>query len=429
MPKNFIDYSNTVIYKIYCKDNNITDIYIGHTTNFVKRKYQHKIMSSSSKQLKIYEAIQNNGGWNNWNMIEIATYNCKDSTEARIREQEHCDLLKPSLNLINPISNNKYFVKEIDPIEEADLKNTYYCEPCKYSCCKKYNWDRHISTIKHKKIFKGDKLASKLAKNEQSIFKDACLINNSKYTCENCNKGYNSRNGIWKHKKTGCPNNEEKDNTKEPNNTTKQKNNILDKELIMMLIKENSEFKNMMIKVMENGTNNTTHINSHNKAFNINLFLNETCKDAMNITDFVNSIQLNLEDLENTGRRGYIEGISNIILKNLNNIEQHLRPLHCSDLKREVLYIKDNNKWEKETNDKPILTKAIKNIANENIKQIRFWKDKHPDCTSADSRKNDLYLKIVSNSMNGLTEEEGKKNINKIISNVAKETTIQKDIF
>jgi hypothetical protein len=197
----------------------------------------------------------------------------------------------------------------------------------------------------------------------------------------------------------------------------------------MMLIKDNSELKHMMMKVLENGTHNTTnntHTNSHNKAFNLNFFLNETCKDAMNISDFVSSIKLNLEDLENTGRQGYIEGISNIIVKNLNNLEQHYRPLHCSDLKREVLYIKENDEWTKETNDKPILTKAIKIIANENIKQIQNWKAKNPDCTYSDSRKNDLYLKIVSNSMNGLTEEEGHKNINKIISNIAKETVIQK---
>jgi len=147
----------------------------------------------------------------------------------------------------------------------------------------------------------------------------------------------------------------------------------------------------------------------------------------MNITDFVSSIQVNLDDLENTGRQGYIEGISNIFLKKLKNLEQHMRPLHCSDLKREVFYIKENDKWEKETEDKPILTKAIKNIANKNIKQIQSWRDKYPECTDADSKKNNLYLKIVSNSMNGLTEEEGVKNIEKIISNVAKEVTIDKN--
>jgi hypothetical protein len=104
-----------------------------------------------------------------------------------------------------------------------------------------------------------------------------------------------------------------------------------------------------------------------------------------------------------------------------------MRPLHCSDFKREVLYIKNNNEWTKETDSKPILTKAIKTIANENIKKISAWKQEYPDCTSADSKKNNLYLKIVSNSMNGLTKEEGEHNINKIISNIAKETIIQKD--
>jgi hypothetical protein len=147
------------------------------------------------------------------------------------------------------------------------------------------------------------------------------------------------------------------------------------------------------------------------------------------MSDFVSSIKMNLDDLEHTGRKGYIEGISSIILKNLNKIEQHLRPLHCSDNKREILYIKDNNEWTKECYNKPILTKAIKVIANENIKQIKTWREKNPDCTNADSKKNNLYLKIVSNSMNGLTEEEGNKNINKIISNLAKQTNIAKSLF
>ena len=156
--------------------------------------------------------------------------------------------------------------------------------------------------------------------------------------------------------------------------------------------------------------------------------LNETCKNAMNITDFVSSIKLNLEDLEHTGRKGYIEGISNIIVKNLNDLEHHMRPLHCSDSKREILYIKDNNEWEKETDNKPILTRAIKTIANENIKQISKWRDQYPDCIDSNSKKNNMYLKIVSNSMNGLTKEESDKNIHKIISNVAKETIIQKKL-
>ena len=206
-------------------------------------------------------------------------------------------------------------------------------------------------------------------------------------------------------------------------------------EFMIDLIKNNTEVQKMMMNMITNGTHNTnshntnniTNNTTNNKTFNLNVYLNETCKDAMNITEFINSINFNLEDLENTGRKGYIEGISNIFIKNLNNIEHHLRSIHCSDQKRETIYIKDdNNEWKKEGDDKPILTKAIKNVANQNIRQIKNWTEKYPDCTKSHSRKNDFYLKIVSNSMNGLTEEESKKNINKIISNLAKEVVINK---
>ena len=187
------------------------------------------------------------------------------------------------------------------------------------------------------------------------------------------------------------------------------------------------EQQTMMMTVVENGThNNTTNNNSHNKTFNLNFFLNETCKNALNINEFVSSIKVSLDDLENTGRQGYIEGISSIILNKLKNLNHYDRPIHCADHKREVLYIKNDNQWIKESEEKPLLTKAIKTIANENIKQIKTWRDKNPECTDSDSKKNNLYLKIVSNSMSGTDKEECNKNINKIISNVAKEVIIDK---
>jgi hypothetical protein len=407
MPKEVIDYSNTIIYKIYCNNPLLTDIYIGHTTNFIKRKYQHKMLCNSSKKLKIYDTIRKNGGWDNWNMIEIAKYNCADSTEARIREQEHYDLLKPSLNVIKPISNNLDNVILIDEsIHEDNIEccnNKYYCEHCHYKCIKKYNWEKHLLTVKHQSATTSNNLATESGKSGTKMAKPYC--------CEKCNKEYYDRTGLWRHKKK-CS----------------QKDNDLQKfdkdDLIKILLKHTDK----LINVVENGTHNTTNSHNNNKTFNLSVFLNETCKDAMNISDFVSSIKVNLDDLEHTGREGYVQGITNIVLKNLNNIEQHMRPLHCSDVKREVLYIKDNNEWTKESEEKPILTKAIKTIANENIKQIKNWKNKYPDCSESDSRKNDIYLKIVSNSMNGLTKEEGDKNINKIISNVAKEVTIDKDI-
>ena len=287
----------------------------------------------------------------------------------------------------------------------------FICEKCDFKCCKKSDFERHLLTNKHKTLIKPNDLTPKNAK---------------QYSCK-CGKIYKHMSTLCTHKKK-CINKEETPI-------------VITTELIMELIKNNQEMKNIILEqnklielsseksITNNTTNNNNINNTTNNAFNLNFFLNETCKDAMNITDFVSSIKLNLEDLENTGKQGYIKGISDIIVKNLNNLEQCFRPIHCSDMKREVLYIKENNKWEKETEDNPILTKAIKLVANENIKQIKYWRDKNPDCTDSNSKNNNLYLKIVSNSMNGLTKEEGEKNINKIISNVAKEVVINKVSF
>jgi len=305
------------------------------------------------------------------------------------------------------------------------VAHNYYCEKCDYTCSKVYNWKKHIETAKHSQETNGHILETQSGKKWQK---------NGTMCCEKCNKEFKTRSGLWKHSKT-C-NFKDKTEEKETITTSSEVNEL--KEIMKYLMKENSEMKNMMMAqnistqnimmdVIKTGTHNTTHTNSHNKTFNLNFFLNETCKDALNISDFVSSIKVSLTDLENTGRQGYIEGISSIILKHLNNLEQYQRPIHCSDYKREIIYIKDNDKWEKEGEEKPLLTKAIKVIANENIKKIMEWKETNPDCTNSESKKNNLYLKIVSNSMNGLDKEEGTKNITKIISNVAKETIIQKE--
>ena len=296
---------------------------------------------------------------------------------------------------------------------ESISKNAdfFQCETCDFKCCKKSNYEKHLQTQKHKNRTKWHFLEQKNAENAETVKKV--------FICKKCNKEYNARNSLWYHEKK-C--NYEKQISKIQVSDYEHKLDSKD-EMINLLLSQNKE----LIDLIKGGLiNNTTNNNTTNNTFNLNLFLNETCKHAMNISEFVSSIQMNLDDLEHTGRYGYIEGISNIIVKNLNNLEQHMRPLHCSDFKREVLYIKDNNTWLKETEDKPILTKAIKTIANENIKQISKWKNNYPDCTKSNSTKNDIYLKIVSNSMNGLTKEESEKNINKIITNVAKKVIIEK---
>ena len=291
------------------------------------------------------------------------------------------------------------------------LCSKFYCEKCDYGTSKKSSYDNHLYSNKHTKSIFVNKIMPKLC---------------PQHICEICNKKYKDPSGLWRHKNKGvCIQINNSEINEDPLNKE-----LSDKELIIMLLKQNAtliEHNTELIKNgMHNTINNTTNNNSNNKTFNLQFFLNETCKDALNINDFVSSIKLQVSDLENTGRLGYVEGVSKIILNNLKTLDTHDRPIHCADLKREVLYIKDNDEWKKDTENKEILTKAIKVIANENIKQISEFQKMYPDCSISDSNKNNLYLKIVSNSMSGLTPDETAKNINKIISNVAKVVTIDK---
>jgi hypothetical protein len=183
----------------------------------------------------------------------------------------------------------------------------------------------------------------------------------------------------------------------------------------------------MVMKICEKNTStiSNNNINSNNKTFNLNVFLNEHCKDAMNITDFVDSLKLQLTDLENVGKLGFVEGISNIIVRNLKALDVHKRPVHCSDSKREIMYVKDENKWEKENDDKNKLRKAIKKIANKNSRLLPAFKEKHPDCTKSISPFSEQYNKLIIEAMGGSGNEDY-DNENKIIKKIAKEVVIDK---
>ena len=184
--------------------------------------------------------------------------------------------------------------------------------------------------------------------------------------------------------------------------------------------------KNMLELAKNSGNNHHNTTNNNNNNFNLQFFLNDTCKDAMNIMDFVSQLQVGVNDLEETGRLGFAEGISKIFIKGLKQINVNDRPLHCSDSKRETLYIKSNNEWTKENEDKIILTNAIKHVAHKNMKQISEWTKDHPEYNDSDSKQSDKYLQIVSEAMSGSTKEEAIKNYNKIIKNIIKETVIEK---
>ena len=294
------------------------------------------------------------------------------------------------------------------------LKNadTYECKVCDFITCKNSNYIQHCSTTKHQKRL--------LSTNINNLMPE----NADQFICNKCNKCYKERSGLWRHSKTCKP-------VIDPVNN----NNVVDKELVMLLIKENSELKNMMmdaqnkmLEVIKNGTHNTTNTNtnSHNKTFNLQFFLNETCKNAMNIMDFVDSLKLQLNDLERMGEIGFVNGMSNIIIKNLQSMDVTERPVHCTDKKREIIYVKDADKWDKETDNKPKLRKAIKHIAHKNAKLIGEFKTKHPDYCQSASKISTQYNTMVIEAMGGMDSND-LCNENKIIKRISKEIMVEKD--
>jgi len=398
MPKDDIDYSKTIIYKIICNDKIINDVYVGHTTNFSKRKYLHKYACANlDNKLKIYDTIRENGGWDNWNMIEIAIYNCKNKTEARIKEQQHYEEIKTNLNIYPPFQEIKYF----------------FCEICNYKCSKQCEYNKHILTNKHK-----------------NLQNPTIVINTKPYECE-CGKVYKHSSTLYAHKKN-C--NFIKEKINETNIGINTDMNLSDKNLILTLIQQNNELQKQMLEVFKNGTINTninnsinnSMNNSNNKTFNLQFFLNETCKDAMNIMDFVDSIKIQLADIESIGELGFVNGISKLIIKNLKALDENMRPVHCSDPKRESLYVKDSNVWEKEDSENKKIKKAIKYISHKNICALPEWRKKYPDCEYSESKKSDQYNHIVIEAMGGSGDNDDEK-ADKIISKIAKTITIDKN--
>ena len=285
------------------------------------------------------------------------------------------------------------------------IHQEYNCILCNYNTCSFKDYNKHLLTNKH------------INRTNLNILEQKNPKNPKEYKCDKCNKFYKARNSLWYHQQKCFE-----------SVVQSKKLTELDKDdLIITLLKQNADLikgqQDMMIKLTENGINNysnNTHTNSHNKAFNLNFFLNETCKNAMNITDFVDSIKLQLNDLMEVGEIGYVEGISKIIVKNLNNLDETERPIHCTDKKRETMYVKDEGEWNKEDEKKTKLIKAVKKVADKNIKLLPQFREKFPDYKNSYSKTSDKYDKIVIEAM---TCDEDKNE--KIIKNISKVTTIK----
>jgi hypothetical protein len=287
------------------------------------------------------------------------------------------------------------------------------CEICDFKCFKKSNYTKHINTSKHK---------------NRTFLNNLEQKNAASFICKCCYKSYAARNSLWYHEKK-CTNT--KKCQKDPDADDDDDFFINEKELIMTLLNQNNQLQTQIIELCKDKSitniNSGNNINSHNKTFNLNVFLNEYCKDAMNITEFVDSLKLQLSDLENVGKLGFVEGISNIIVKNLKAMDVSKRPVHCSDSKREVMYIKDEDKWEKENEEKLKLRAAIKKIAKKNSRLLPQFKEKYPDCVKSNSPHSDKFNKLIIEAMGGSGDNDLEKE-NKIIKKIAKNVIIDKNI-
>ena len=307
------------------------------------------------------------------------------------------------------------------------IKNaeTTHCDYCDFTCCKTSDYIRHTMTAKHKNRTNGDKIEQKNA--EQPI---------THYTCKKCSKNYKARNSLWYHEQkcTAIAT-----TPSEKNTTPLQVDDQMQTSLILELVKQNQEFKQMLIEqnktiievaknsqINNNTINNTNTRNSHNKTFNLQFFLNETCKDAMNMKDFIKSLELSLPELEKMGELGFAEGMSRVFVNRLNNLDITKRPIHCSDVKREIIHIKDDNKWERDNANLDRLRKIIKQLTHKNILKVDDWKKANPGCTEYNSRKNDQYLKLNMEAIGPVDEAEEKRDFGKIIRRVAENTAIDK---
>ena len=340
----------------------------------------------------------------------------------------------------------------------------YECKICDFVCCYKSNYDIHLSTRKHITTVKIEELSKETTHTVISSQVDTSTPTTETInTCKYCNKRYAHLSGLSRHKKMCITpnqvNNEDSvttlDDTTPINEIIRKNTNNLEKNndntnhdliaenqemktmvmTMMSLVTSNTQLQSQMLEIMKASTNPTVSgiasnvtgdhnaVNSNNKMFNMNMFLNEKCKDAMNMKDFLNSIQLNMTDVENVGRLGYVEGMSNILIDNLQKTELCKRPVHCSDVKRETLYVKENNLWERDGPDHAKMTNAVLAVEHKNVVLVNEWANANPRCMNSNTRENEKYFRLSK----AVTDGEKEGNIDKVIRKVAKRVTIEKD--
>ena len=293
----------------------------------------------------------------------------------------------------------------------------YNCETCNFNSSKKSNYDIHLTTAKHTKITTGV--------NNQSIKSHICK----------CGKEFKHRQGLSRHRKN-CNHNSSDERIIIEDADKDDKYDMLSN-TILRLVKDNQEFKQLLIdqntKIMEMagnmGGNNNHHNNNtnSNNKFNLNVFLNEQCKDAMTLKDFVKNIEISMEEFIETGEIGFVDGLSQVMIQRINDMDIHDRPIHCTDLKRETVYIKDAEKWEKDAN-KEKFRKAVKCVAYKNERMRPKWYAETPNVDILGSENCEKFFKYSAAALGGYGTEENRAFEDKIMKNVLKEVTIDKQM-
>ena len=312
----------------------------------------------------------------------------------------------------------------------------YKCNYCNFKCSKISNYNIHLMTRKHQ---------------NRTLLNDTTEKKCQTYKCNKCSKEFTARNSLWYHAKKchKCPKIDENKKVFEAEQT--DISDLVSSDIVVQLLKENQEFKILLIEqqqanqkqqeenqklhsqlieaVKDSGNiyNNNNTINNNNQRFNLNFFLNTTCKDAMNMSDFIENMKINLKDIENIGKNGYVNGMTEMILSRIKELDVTKRPLHCTDLKRETMYIKDNDEWCKDTPENTKLRKTIGYVAKQNYATIPLWRETYPECQNWNDPKYDFCVDMMRNILGDIGEKQTRLD-NKVIKNLSKHITVEKNV-
>ena len=473
MPKIKINYDNMIFYKVYCINPNVKKMFIGHTTNIVQRKHILK-KQSEIRYSEMFDVINKNGGWTYWRIKEIEKYNeCKSYADVLLREKYHYDTLHGVM--LNETTSNVENDDEELP-ECVKQNDKYQCSFCEYECSKNKHFQQHLSTRKHmiaEKIMKENLLLKGLKNKEEdhkeysknnindygngnALTLDAGFIepnNNDKkkkqlqpegeHKCA-CGNVYKNMSGLCKHRHT-CKLKPLMHQDDPVSKTIQQGTQvmvkggegdvILDKEkdeIILQLLKDNESMKTfmkeqnnmlkeMMLQINTNGSSTITTTNNIKQKFNINIFLNEQCKDAINMCDFIKSLKVTFHDLEITRDKSLEESVSTIMLRGLKELDVYKRPIHCTDQKRDVMYIKDEEKWEKDDGNVK-LKESIGTLSKKQMFTLKELRDSDPEIKTNDEKK-DRFITTMNHVCTPIPELSEKK----LIKTIGKEMYIDKD--